>query len=138
VIPGIELDPEYLAGFCTQLRRLEFPRPFPVATDRRRVAYFPMGRSSEEYGLLVAGQPTPFVSHWFFPVACWAVYDPVYAPPRARASITFVEITDAVRYVESLPREAATVRVRVEGHSVTTDRPGTVTGIVVGVDYDGY
>jgi sugar-specific transcriptional regulator TrmB len=137
VDPGLGGAPEDLAGFCTELRRLEFLRPFLVATDRQRVAYSPKGRSSEEYGLLVEGQPTSFVFHWFFLVACWEVYDPVYAPPRDQPPITFVEITDAVRYLESLLREAATVHVRVEGHSVATDRPRTVTGTVAGVEYTG-
>jgi sugar-specific transcriptional regulator TrmB len=133
-----EPDPSAVAGVCTELRRLEFPRPFLVVTDRRRVSYSPKGRSPEEFGVIVDGRTTAFVFHWFFLTACWEVYEPIYAEPRETPPITFVEITDAVRYIEERVHDDVTIHVRAEGYSVLTGRPRTLSGTVVDVDYVGH
>jgi len=132
-----EPDPGDVTGVCTELRRLTFPRPFLVLTDRRRVSFSPKGRSAEEYGVIVDGRTTPFVFHWFFLVACWEVYEPIHEDSRESLPFTLVEITDAVRHLEGLVRDDATVHVRIEGTSVLTGRPRTLSGTVVGVDYVG-
>jgi sugar-specific transcriptional regulator TrmB len=131
-------DPGEFAGVCTEVRRLSFPKPFLVLTDRQRVSFSPKGRSMDEYGVVVDDRATAFVFHWFFLTACWEVYEPIHADPRDTPPLTFVEITDAVRYLEDLVHEGATVHIRVEGYSVRTGRHRSVSGTVVDVDYVGH
>jgi sugar-specific transcriptional regulator TrmB len=131
-------DAEAFEGVCTEVRRLSFPKPFLVLTDRQRVSFSPKGRSMDEYGVLVDDRATAFVFHWFFLTSCWEVYDPIHADPRGTPPFAFVEITDAVRYLENLVHDGATVHVRVEGYSVRTGRHRTVSGTVVDVDYVGH
>jgi sugar-specific transcriptional regulator TrmB len=133
-----EPDPSTFEDVCTEVRRLEFPKPFLVLTDRRRVSFSPKGYSMDEYGVLVDDRTTAFVFHWFFLTACWEVHDPIYAEPRDTLPLTFVEITDAVRHIERLVHEDVTVHVRVEGYSVATGRQRTLSGTVVDVDYVGH
>jgi sugar-specific transcriptional regulator TrmB len=135
--PG-EFDPTAFEGVCTEARLLEFPRPFLVLTDRRRVSFSPKGSSMDEYGVLVDDRATAYVFHWFFLTSCWEVYEPIHADSRDELPYTFVEITDAVRSLEGLVRDDTTVHVRVEGYSVATGRHRTLSGTVVDVDYAGH
>jgi sugar-specific transcriptional regulator TrmB len=132
------LEPADFEGACTEARRLTFPKPFLVLTDRQRVSFSPKGRSIDEYGVLVDDRATAFVFHWFFLTSCWEVYESIYADRSDSPPITFVTITDAVRYIDTLVHDDATVHVRVEGYSVQTGRRRTVTGTVVDVDYVGH
>jgi hypothetical protein len=50
----------------------------------------------------------------------------------------FVTITDAVRYIDELVHDGATVHVRVEGYSTRTGRRRELAGPVVDVDYVGH
>jgi sugar-specific transcriptional regulator TrmB len=137
--PGEEtVDPGAFEGVCTEARRLTFPKPFLVLTDRRRVSFSPKGRSVDEYGVLVDDRATAFVFHWFFLTSCWEVYEPIHADPREEPPLAFVTITDAVRYIEGVVHDDATVHVRAEGYSVPTGRRRTVSGTVVDVDYAGH
>jgi sugar-specific transcriptional regulator TrmB len=129
---------EAFEGVCTEVRRLSFPKPFLVLTDRQRVSFSPKGRSIDEYGVLVDDRATAFVFHWFFLTSCWEVYEPVHADPQDTPPIPFVTITDAVRYLETLVHDGATVHVRVEGYSVQTGRHRSVSGTVADVDYVGH
>jgi sugar-specific transcriptional regulator TrmB len=131
-------DPDEFAGVCTEVRRLEFPKPFLVLTDRQRVSFSPKGRSVDEYGVLVDDRATAFVFHWFFLTSCWEVYDSIHADPRDSFPLAFVTITDAVRYLEGVVHDDVTVHVRVEGYSVKTGRRRDVAGTVVDVDYVGH
>jgi sugar-specific transcriptional regulator TrmB len=131
-------DSDAFEGVCTEARRLGYPKPFLVLTDRQRVSFSPKGRSIDEYGVLVDDRSTAFVFHWFFLTSCWEVYDPIHADPRDTLPLTFVTITDAVRYVEDRVHDDARIHVRVEGYSVRTGRPRTVSGTVVDVDYLGH
>jgi sugar-specific transcriptional regulator TrmB len=131
-------DADAFEGVCTEARRLPFPKPFLVLTDRQRVSFSPKGRSIDEYGVLVDDRATAFVFHWFFLTSCWEVYDPIHADARESLPLAFVTITDAVRYIEDLVHDDATVHVVVEGYSVQTGRRRTVSGTVVDVDYLGH
>lgn len=131
-------DPDEFVGVCTEVRRLEFPKPFLVLTDRRRVSFSPKGQSAEEYGVIVDDRATEAVFHWYFLTSCWEVYDSIHADPRDTYPLAFVEIVDAVRHVEQLVHEDVTVHVRVEGYSVATGRQRTLSGTVVDVDYVGH
>jgi sugar-specific transcriptional regulator TrmB len=134
----LPFDASEFEGVCTEVRKRELPEVYLVITDRQTVSYAPHLQTPREYGVLVDDRVTAYVFHWFFLTSLWEVYDVIYSDHNDEPPLTFVEITECVRTVDTFLRDGATVHARVDGYSVPTGRNLTLEGSIVEVDYTGH
>ncbi|SFS06797.1 transcriptional regulator [Halomicrobium zhouii] len=130
-------DEAALEGVCTEARYRDLPSPFVVIVDRTSTSFAPNQRSTNEYGVLVSDRTYTFVFHWFFLTALWESWDTIYTARTADTPTTYVDIRYAVRDLETLLNEGATVEVTVQGYEMETNDPTEVHGVVTDVTFSG-
>lgn len=93
-------------------------------------------RNRFDDGVLVDDPVHEYV-FWFYLTSAWEMCEPLYVDPDAQPLIEFVEIRDCIRRVEPLLQDDTMMRVRVDGHRVSTSRPCELSGRIVEVRYGG-
>lgn len=132
-VPAIE----EIKGTCTEARNREVPAPFFVLVDRMWTCFAPHQHSVNEYGVLVKDRTHTYVFHWFFLTCLWEIWETLYSERTAETPTTYVDLRHAVRDIEPLLEEGATIEATVTGYETETNASVELDGIITGVDYTG-
>ena len=126
-----------LEGTCMEARHRDMPSPFLIIVDRVWTCFAPHHRSINEYGVLVHDRTHSYVFHWYFRTCLWEIWDTVYTERTPETPITYVDFRQAVRDIEPLLNEGATITVAVNGYETGTKTPIELHGVITDVDYTG-
>lgn len=133
-----ELPPEEtLAKACTEARHRNIPTPFLVLVDRTWTCFAPHSESVNEYGVLVSDRTHTYIFHWFFLTCLWEIWDTVYTERTAETPTTYVDLRHAVRDVDPLLENGATIRATVVGYETGSKAAVELEGIVKRIEYTG-
>lgn len=142
---------ELFSGVCSEVRFSETPCmyiPFLAIIDGVDVCFAPFSRESSRlqngsrrpaelrYGVIVSDPVNAYVFEWYFLAALWETAESVFSARRERPPIEFVDIREAIRLIDPLLRDGATVAVAVEGRRVSTGRRQNLSGTVSSVHSD--
>jgi len=124
-------------GTCTEARHRDIPSPFLVLVDRQWTCFSPHSRSVNEYGVLVNDRTHTYLFHWFFLTCQWEIWETAYTVRTPETPTTYVDLRHAVRDIEPLFAEDATIEATVVGYRTETNEPIELTGHVSDVSYTG-
>ncbi|WP_254271268.1 TrmB family transcriptional regulator [Haloarcula marina] len=128
---------EDIEGTCTEARHRELPSPFLVLVDRQWTCFAPHRHSVSEYGVLVNDPTHTYVFHWFFLTCLWEIWDTIVTERTPETPTTYVDLRYAVRDIEPLLSEGATIEATVEGFITSTSEHVELTGTITDVNYIG-
>ncbi|KAA9397778.1 TrmB family transcriptional regulator [Haloarcula sp. CBA1130] len=126
-----------IEGTCTEARNRDIPAPFFVLVDRTWTCFAPHHDSVNEYGVLVKDRTHTYVFHWFFLTCLWEIWDTLYTERTPETPTTYVDLRHAVRDIEPLLNEEATIEAVVRGYDTETKESVELTGRITAVDYTG-
>ncbi|WP_276271812.1 TrmB family transcriptional regulator [Haloarcula litorea] len=126
-----------IEGTCTEARHRAIPSPFLVLVDRTWTCFAPHSHSVNEYGVLVNDGTHTYVFHWFYLTCLWEIWDTLYTERTPETPTSYVDLRHAVRDIEPLLNEGATIEATVQGYRTDTKDTVELTGTIVDVDYTG-
>ena len=126
-----------LDGCCIEARHRTLPSPFLVLVDRSWSCFAPHQRSVNEYGVLVHDRTHSYVFHWFFRTCLWEIWDTIHTERTPKTPRTYVDFRQAIRDIEPMLNEGATVIATVIGYETESKTPIEVTGRITSVHYTG-
>lgn len=142
---------ELFSGVCSEVRFSETPCmyiPFLAIIDAVEVCFAPFSRGSARpqngsempaelrYGVLVSDSVNAYVFEWYFLAALWETAESVFSARSETPPIEFVDIREAMRLIDPLLRDGATVTVSIEGRRVSTGRRQSLSGQVSSIHSD--
>ncbi|MBX0323258.1 TrmB family transcriptional regulator [Halomicroarcula sp. F13] len=126
-----------LEGTCTEVRHRDIPAPFLVLVDRTWTCFAPHRHSVNEYGVLVNDRTHTYLFHWFFLTCLWEIWDTLHTERSPETPTTYVDLRHAVRDIEPLLQEGASIEATVRGRETDTKAEVELTGYITDVDYTG-
>lgn len=142
---------DIFSGVCSEVRFSETPCmyiPFLTIVDGVEVCFAPFSRGPVQtqndsqmpaelrYGVIVSDAVNAYVFEWYFLAALWETAEKVFSARSETPPIEFVDIREAIRLIDPLLRDGATVDVNIEGRRVSTGRRQTLSGRVSSVHAD--
>ncbi|MBX0294132.1 TrmB family transcriptional regulator [Haloarcula nitratireducens] len=122
---------------CTEARHRKIPSPFLVLIDRTWTCFAPHRHSVSEYGVLVNDRTHTYVFHWFFITCLWEIWDTVYTERTPETPTSYVDLRHAIRDIEPLLDEGATISATVRGYDTDTNERVDLSGTIAEVSYTG-
>ncbi|QIO22911.1 TrmB family transcriptional regulator [Haloarcula sp. JP-L23] len=126
-----------IEGACTEARHRDIPSPFLVLVDRTWTCFAPHRHSVNEYGVLVNDRSHTYLFHWFFLTCLWEIWDTLHTERTPETPTTYVDLRHAVRDIDPLLQEGASIKATVRGHETDTKAEVELTGYITDVDYTG-
>jgi len=126
-----------IEGTCTEARHREIPAPFFVLVDRTWTCFAPHAHSVNEYGVLVKDRTHTYIFHWFFLTCLWEIWETMHTERTPETPTTYVDLRHAVRDIEPLLNEGASIEAVVRGFVTETNEEVELRGRITGVEYTG-